>query len=327
MLRSSPGRTRRARPAFTLIELLVVIAIIAILIGLLLPAVQKVRQAAAKIRCYNNLKQIGVAMHNYHDTQGTLPSAHLELNVGGNLEYFSGWALELLPYVEQEPLAKKYRDNPVVNQDKKNAPVCQTYVSVYTCPADDRAKLLLAPETIAPNGGSNTSILYMAGSYKVMSGMGDVNSTDTFAGYYNEVQTALSVHPSGRGAFHGDGLSGLAPERLTSVLDGLSSTLFVGERHTKTHFTRGPFWADTFNLYNAGASWPFSISLIPDYDACQAKVNANYCKYGWGSFHPGGIPFLFGDGHTTSIGQGIDMNIFMALSTIAGQENLADYDY
>ena len=110
----------------------------------------------------------------------------------------------------------------------------------------------------------------------------------------------------------------MKPERIATITDGLSNTLFVGERHTKTHFTRGPFWADSFNLYTKGASWPFSITLVADYDLCASKVNSNYCKYGWGSMHPGGISSLFGDGSVRGIRTNIDMNIFMALSTVAG---------
>src|SRR5207237_367319 len=109
-----------------------------------------------------------------------------------------------------------------------------------------------------PNGGGNSggAIKYMAGSYKAMTGIGDVSSTNTYGGFWNEVQTAMKANPSGMGAFHGDGYSGLGPSRLNDVIDGLSNTIFIGERHTRTHPTRGPFWADSFNLYSKGASWP-----------------------------------------------------------------------
>jgi prepilin-type N-terminal cleavage/methylation domain-containing protein/prepilin-type processing-associated H-X9-DG protein len=322
MVRTSPCPAARLRTGFTLIELLVVIAIIAILIGLLLPAVQKVREAAARAKCFNNLKQIGLAMHNYHDTWGHFPSGHIELNT----QYYSGWAIFILPFLEQDNLYKSYLDKPVTNQDPKNQNFCRTYMDVYTCPTDTRARQTFLPETIAPNGGGNSNTYYMASSYRAMSGMGDTGTTDTFAGYYNEVQQALAVHPAGRGAFHGDGQSGLEPERMATIKDGTSNTIFAGERHTKTHPTRGPFWADTFNLYSMGASWPYSVTMIPDYDSCQSQVNANYCKYGWGSLHTGGnISFLFGDGHVRSVNQAIDMNVFMALSTINGGETIPDF--
>src|SRR5262249_46974015 len=158
----------------------------------------------------------------------------------------------LLPYLEQNNLFQLYSDNPVPNQDAKNQAFRETYLSVYTCPSDLRANRVFPPETIAPNDEPqpNPPYLYMAGPYKSMSGIGAFSSTENYAGFYTEVQTARAAHPAGRGAFHGDGASGLTPDKVASVTDGLSNTIFVGERHTKTHFTRGPFWGDTFNLYS-----------------------------------------------------------------------------
>jgi prepilin-type processing-associated H-X9-DG protein len=171
-----------------------------------------------------------------------------------------------------------------------------------------------------------------------MTGIGNTASTNTWGGFWDEVLDAQRANPGGKGAFHGDGYSGLQPERMTTILDGTSNTIFVGERHTKTHPTRGPFWANTFNLYNSGATYPAipggNLYLEPDYDRCSAPnstyptlqgISANYCKYGWGSLHPAGISFLFGDGHVRSIPSTIDQRTFIALSTIAGGEVLPDY--
>src|SRR5438105_4172253 len=142
---SSPRRVRRLRaPGFTLIELLVVIAIIGVLIGLLLPAVQKVRESAARLQCSNNLKQLGLALHSYHDSQNSFPPGRVS-GANGLMTciYDSSlcgttWGIATLPYVEQTAQYQLYDQN-LANFSGTNATYCQAQVPVHKCPTDPLA--------------------------------------------------------------------------------------------------------------------------------------------------------------------------------------------
>src|SRR5687767_2359412 len=175
-------RPRWLGRAFTLIELLVVIAIIAILIGLLLPAVQKVREAAARAACSNNLKQMGLAFHNYHDANGRFPSASVQTCPPGTAtgsstgcHYVTGGFVQILPYIEQDALRRTYDDRQFIDESHANDFFIQQNVKIYNCPSDDRAGQLIQPQTIAPRGSGqpNPPYIYRSSSYKLMTGMGN----------------------------------------------------------------------------------------------------------------------------------------------------------
>jgi prepilin-type N-terminal cleavage/methylation domain-containing protein len=148
----SPSGPRGKQAGFTLIELLVVIAIIAVLIGLLLPAVQKVRAAAYRMSCTNNLKQIALALHNYHDVNGLFPAGSIYKQTSpGKYNYYDTWTVAILPFLEQANLFSSY-DPAVPNalEDKNSAKMAflrRSFVKVYTCPADYNPFVPDSPES------------------------------------------------------------------------------------------------------------------------------------------------------------------------------------
>jgi prepilin-type N-terminal cleavage/methylation domain-containing protein len=269
-MRSSPGCARRR--GFTLIELLVVIAIIAILIGLLLPAVQKVREAAARISCANNLKQLGLAMHNYHDAVGKFPY----LRSGGGQNRHT-WALLLLPYIEQDNIFKVYQaDIPKVNKtdgynnhtstDPQIVAARQAQVKTFFCPSR-RAAPSLSPVT------TGSSVTGLPSDYAACTG--DTNAAPTSGAF----QLVNSNHMT-------------SVLRITDITDGTSNTLLIGEKHVQLGKLNDPitdgmiYSGSEQQTYHrrAGPSWPLAINPA-------VAANSQF-----GSWHTAVCQFVFVDG-------------------------------
>jgi type II secretory pathway pseudopilin PulG len=312
-----------------LIELLVVIAIIAVLIGLLLPAVQKVRDAAARASCMNNLKQIGLALHNYHDANGTFPPGGVTNGPCCGTQSGPTWTIFILPYIEQDSLYKRY-DFTQSNESLANQFVREQFVKTYTCPSDPNQNTLIVPDS---GPGADNSRRYMTGSYRAMAGVTDG------LGWF-DAECARGYPLGQRGVLHSTSDPRYPPpfpsgytappygkENLAAIADGTSNTLMVGEYTTITHTRRTTFWAYTYTSYNQSEVVlpPQSRQLGADYDKCDSFSSTsvggnNPCKRAWGSTHTNIINFVLADGSVRGISQSVDMLLFAAMATIANGE-------
>jgi prepilin-type N-terminal cleavage/methylation domain-containing protein/prepilin-type processing-associated H-X9-DG protein len=290
---SVPSSVRARRGGFTLIELLVVIAIIAILIGLLLPAVQKVREAAARTQCTNNLKQWGLAIHNYHDARGEFPYGRAgarnpstnQFLVGGyttgwiyyqlpmNSDNVGGWSTRALPYIEQENLFKPM----------EAATTSAALNVAWTNFLNTKTKLMVCPsDSLAQNAHSSGAAVT---TYLAISGNDEVEGSDGKNGIF-----AVNFWWSHFGK---------RPVKITGVSDGTSNTVMVGERPPSADLYWG-WWAysdtdNVFGLPNREAFTGCGFSVLPG--RFRPDVPSNplaYCH--WWSMHPGGANWLYADG-------------------------------
>ncbi len=291
--------TDGTRPAFTLIELLVVIAIIAILIGLLLPAVQKVREAASRMKCQNNLKQIGLALHAYHDTNTRLPPGGSGPNIGpfvaspgmtGSISY----QVYVLPYCEQDNVFRQM--NTAVNYDQApNAGVAPTLIPIYQCPS-----------------GVVTESTYVTGKTHHYPGVTGPKGTNPQSG------AAYTTNNSSHGGLSHHGVLGPNSRvTLTGITDGTSNTLMVGELSWKDANCYRP-WTRGWDS-DAMAS---SKNVINALNAVPYNGSNNFNDVSFGSQHSGGANFLLADGSVRFVQQSIDLNAFRAASSRDGGETL-----
>ncbi len=282
MSRSDNGFTRWHR-AFTLIELLVVIAIISILMGMLLPAVQKAREAAARIACANNLKQLGLAMHMYHNDHERLPPSRL-----GPTQ--ATWAVLILPYLEQDNLYRTwdFRPDGLRGIYVLQSPMArQTSVKVYFCPSRRSSGELSVWGDFAqydPNDPQQ-QLVHVPGALGDYAALVDRSGQDSPCHYV----------PSLHGAFEmGRGLS------FSAFTDGLSNTLLIGEKHVP--ITRhGYGWWDC-SLYD-GTTSPFSSFCSTRAASADLPPTTHPQDMGWkfGSRHMTVVQFCLGDGSVRPI--------------------------
>jgi prepilin-type N-terminal cleavage/methylation domain-containing protein len=282
--------TRNAgRNGFTLIELLVVIAIIAILIGLLLPAVQKVRDAAARIQCSNNLKQLGLAAHNYHEANQYLPPAWLgsnELDPDG----WGTWAVLMLPYFEQDNVYNLWKiDLPASKQVPE---AYQSQLKMLKCPA--RPTFVLSVNDFTPVGGGLTDYAASFGT-----GADGSNSNGVIIPTANMGQSTTT--DSGGNRVLKPGWRGQVT--LTNIQDGASNTTMFGEKHVRPNSLRGKNEdRSVFGGQNNSVRRMMGIDgadqrvLMP----AQAQSTA-FANTSFGGPHSGVTAFVFADGSVKSI--------------------------
>ncbi len=310
---------QRFRRGFTLIELLVVIAIIAILIALLLPAVQQAREAARRSTCKNNLKQLGLAMHNYHDIYTSFPPGKVTIGSCCGTKSGTNWAISILPQLDQTPLYKRYNFNKY-NESNANQFVRQQVLPVQNCPSDINAGKLMKPAS-----GPGRRKLYAMSSYRCVGGKTDGR------GWWDDEQwkSIRGGKQLWKGVLHAIGRKGLRPEKMRSIIDGPSNTLMIGEYHTRTTESRGTFWAYSYTSYNSSdVTDNQPRTLIADYNRCTSiggSGGSNACKRGWGSFHVGGIQFLLCDGSVRFISVNINFNTLENLATIGGNDVVGQF--
>ncbi|MBA3311721.1 MAG: DUF1559 domain-containing protein [Planctomycetota bacterium] len=310
-------RSGLGRRGFTLIELLVVIAIIAVLIALLLPAVQQAREAARRSSCQNNLKQLGLALHNYHDIMNTFPPGYVAGAVAPHSNRFA-WSAQILPQLEQGNIAFDFTALVYFNATQTDAIGNDRFISqklaVYQCPSDNRneTETINSSTGSATNAGASfTNLVVSRGSYVGVYGTppptapsGNVQQNDLSP---TNTINAINALPNGNGMFYRNSKLG-----LKDMTDGTSNTVVVGEvAQGFTNWTG--FYNDATEIFGMGGRSPvpgatnpyLGVTINPpERDAAGNPVPE---VGAFSSKHTGVAQFLLGDGSVRPLSQTIDL--------------------
>ncbi|GAA4429826.1 DUF1559 domain-containing protein [Bremerella cremea] len=301
------------RRGFTLVELLVVIAIIGVLIALLLPAVQQAREAARRMSCTNNLKNLGLGLHNYHDTFGSFPSGYISNRTtppassgtcwsnSGDNNAFAPWTVMLLPFLEQSALhdqfnfSQKFTMNPVDGAGSTaNQAAWQIPLSIYQCPSDPRV-------SEQPN-----LLCYMG----VMGGGVFNSSSNTY-----DFQCRASSDP-----LRGNDTNGMlyfhSAVQFRDAIDGTTNVVMVGESRYQTHNRadgKNFGWASSANVNNL---WGFPATLASAIAPINSLTDATHSTQArcFGSYHPGGCEMMMSDASVQFFVETMDTQMYSQLA-------------
>jgi prepilin-type N-terminal cleavage/methylation domain-containing protein/prepilin-type processing-associated H-X9-DG protein len=341
--------SRKDRPGFTLVELLVVIAIIAVLIGLLLPAVQQVRAAAARVKCQNNLKQIGLGMLNYEQANNGLPPSRTDGDpLFPNAPYYPtchSWTVFLLPYIEQANLKNEYVfidpqfETLCSWYDQANIKAVQTQLTIFNCPSTPNQPRTDTGTGVIPGpNGESSGATYPL----IKAACGDYAAVNAIKDFVGAACSQFAVYSNDKDDPRLAG--GMTYNQITPIVwftDGTSNTILVGEDagRSNNYLTKyalaaaGPEskeggWADPNGGFAIDGSDPVSGDIctlaeqVPT--SCAMNCNNNSELY---SFHNAGCNVVFADGSVHFLRKTMSTCLLAALTTRAGGEAIVSSDY
>jgi len=310
------GPVMSKRRGFTLIELLVVIAIIAILIALLLPAVQAAREAARRSSCKNNLKQIGLALHNYHDVQGMFPMSFVWSENSDGFFMATSWTRSILPFLEQQNIAENWAEGKHWGQSP-NRQLMNTAIPVFKCPSSPNPEIRTFPLRDWEAGHSEGDTF-------------DAGVCEYFS--TSEVRNVVAINGQTDGVLRWR--SGRLGSKARDITDGLSNTAMAAECSGWPDIYRANGQKDGQQIAIANGHWASRNRLqFNGYDSegliwggGNCAVN---CTNQWGtgpySFHPGGAHILMGDGSVHFVSENVDFQTVVKLFVMQDGEVLREF--